>query len=765
MKEEGRRLDFLRSREEGATKQWIFRGLIHHFHAVVFSFLFSFQIVFKLDAGAKKRFPSKNFLTGITNINSFLSFLAFERGFLRIHRGKRTNRKKKKEKPRGIIKTIIEKKGIKTSLVSKGLKTTKEKEGATREITKFRMSSPHEEEDLAQVSTGVESPNSLTQMNPFNHDEDLVSVQVKSKKGRKHSRGQEKTKYQENTTERRGRAAERRGRSKSRQENEKADEGRTEEGGEPSKSCVVSSQGTSHEDSLPSSLPAPSRRLTRSRSAVSNLRRKTKEMSKNDEGRQRDLPKMIDQTTLRPTPAPGMDKDMMASNKAKWIGCRQKATSLWRKIRRSAKIVCVDAISVLNFLIIYPVKYLLIFLVLILLVSTTHRTMCELSLMKYYHPPCTTVWTSTALSTDPQQEHALSQLTESMKRHSEFFNQLRNNEYFQMLPRALFQSSHWMQHMRIVLQVTSLDIPSREQTVNALGEYVESSEEMGDNLSELWADIVMTVDLVLWERQGLVNDMSKIQSKPGDGMSALSSILEIPGLLWSFVATPLLGRSILTPYQTRQVNEEQARVALLTAFFPRLNGWLAKLAKDIESAQEDFKTLNRTVYKIQSFLLLDISKVSFSRDLLSHAESHPLQRFEALVGLRLSQRFDLRTRDAQLELLSSTNATVTITIRELVFISDVVSKLRNDLKSMTDILNSYEMGLADGRLSVDGLLRAVKVGVDALARGRVEFLEREKRRNVARRKEFREFMAQGRMEVRNVMDQFHELVRKQVGER
>lgn len=650
------------------------------------------------------------------------------------------------------------------------------------------MSSPHIEEDLAQMSTGVESPNSLTQTDPSNQspppadtnetlarqadraerisgdDEDLVTVQVKLKKKRKHSGGQEKTKHQETTIERQKRAAEKRGRSKRRQENEKANEGRIEEGDEFFKSCVVSSQGTSHKHSVPSSFLVPSRRLSRSRSAVSTLRRKTKEVSKNDEGRRRDLSTTIDQT-LRPTSAPGMIKNIMTSIKTNWIGCRQKVTSLWKKIRKIVKIVCVDVISALSFLVTYFVKYLVIFLVLILLVSTTHRTMCEMSLMRYYHPFCTTVWASTPLSTDSQQNYALGQLTESMERHTEFLNQLQGNEYFRLLPKALSESSHWMQRMQIMFQVTSLEIPSREETVHALKEYVEQSEKMGENLSELWVDLVSTVDLVLLERQALVRNMLKIQNKSDDGMNTLSSVFEIPSLLWSFVATPLLGRSVLTPYQTRQVNEEQARVALLTAFFPRLNDMLVKLAEDIESAQEDFKILNRSVYKIQSFLLLDISQVSSSRDLLSHAESHPLQRFQAIFGLRQSQRFDIRTRDAQLELLSSTNATVTITIRELALISDIVCKLRNDVKIMTNTLSSYEMGLADGRLSVDGLLRAVKLGIDALARGRAEFLEREKRRDAARRKELRDFINQGQKELRIVMHQFHELVRKQAGGR
>lgn len=179
------------------------------------------------------------------------------------------------------------------------------------------------------------------------------------------------------------------------------------------------------------------------------------------------------------------------------------------------------------------------------------------------------------------------------------------------------------------------------------------------------------------------------------------------------------------------MNEEQSRVDLLKSSLTLIHGFLAKLEEKIDSAREDFRILNKGVNEIQSLLLLYISQISLSRDLLSFAESQPFNRFQAFLGLRETQRFDIVTREAQLEVLSASNATMTVTIRELTVMANVVRhrkndlNLKNDFKSMKDTLGEYERLLTEGRLSVGGLLRAVRVGFDALARGREHFLARE----------------------------------------
>lgn len=643
------------------------------------------------------------------------------------------------------------------------------------------MSSLHQEKELAQMSSDVASRNNSTESNP-NHesppptvdeglahqpdhadkpsekDKNLATEQVKLKKEREHPRGQRKE-YEENT-EKRDRA-EKRGRNKSRHENEKC-EAEGIEKGEPFKSSVISQQ-LSQRNSVPVSRRSRSRGLSRSKSVVSSSRRKTWEVSKNDE-QGRCFEEMIDES-LQPTP--GAVKNDALPTETKWKRCHQKAASLWRSICRTPRIMYDGANSALSLFVTYFLRYLIMFLILILLFSITHRTICEIPLVKYYHNPCTAVWAPTPLSTDPQQDYALSQLAEPMQRHTEFLNQLQGNEYFEFLPMAVSESSRWMQHMQIVLQFTKLEIPSREETVKAIEEYVDKSEETSEKLSDLWVGLEYTVNRVLWERQDMVKDLKKIPSQPDD-VSALSSVLDLPGLLWSFVATSLLGRSVLTPYQARQLEGEQARVDLLTASLPRINKWLAKLANEIGSVHKDFKALNKSIYEIQSLLVLDISKVSLSRDLLSSAESQPFKRFQALLGLRESQRFDILTHEAQLELLTSSNATVAVTIRELVVMTDVVRKLQNDLKIMTKTLETYKMSLADGRLSVDGLLRAVKVGVEALARGRTHYLERNKkqrqqwwRESQQRWKEPQEGIFQSQTEAAESMNQLHQLTTKQ----
>lgn len=624
---------------------------------------------------------------------------------------------------------------------------------------------------MAQISSALHSQNILAETSPSNRslpptdnenmahqldraekmsaNEDLSTVRINLKKRRTHSREEEQTKYQKAAGKRV--RAEKRSRSKSTHKNETEDEGKIEENG-PSKSFTIS-QETSHKNPIPFSLSSSSGHFSRSRNAGSGLRQKTQEVPKNDEGK-RYLKKKMNETHQTTS---GTFKNVMTLTKKKWIECCRTAASLWAGVCRTVRIVYDGASSALRLFIAYFLKYLTMFLILVVLMSSAHRTVCEIRSVRYYHPSCTAVWAPRPLSTDSQQDYALSQFAEPMQRNTEFLNQLQGNEYFQTLPMALFESSQWMRSMRIVLHVTSLEVPSREQAMEALGGYVQKSAEAGENLSELWAKLSSTVHMILLERQDLVRKLEKIQSKPDDN-NALASALDVPGFLWSFVATSLLGRSVLTPYQTRQVKDEQARVGLLRrTFFPRINGLLARLATKIQSAQKDFKELNSSIYEVQSLLLLDITEVSVSRDLLSLAESHPYQRFRALLGGRQRERMDLRTREAQLELLSATNATVTVTIRELTTMADVVRKLQNDMESMKDILNLYETSVNVGRVSVDGLLRAVKVGVDALARGRVEYQEIEESRNEKQRKELNEGIAQETMELRNLMDQAYQL--------
>lgn len=614
------------------------------------------------------------------------------------------------------------------------------------------MSSPQREDILAQMDSDVDDQEQLTKViiskqspAPMNDDkpphrlghadkpsdeeeEDLATEQMKSMKERKHSRGRERKKYEEVTE--RQEQAEKRGRRKVRHKNEKGSKEETEKG-EPFESCVIFQQN-SHKQSVPSSLRTRSRGLSRSKSAASRSKRKTREVSNNHERRQY-LKEMIDESLQ---PSSRVAKHVTSSTKTKRMKGHQKATSLWRNVCRTARVIY-DGLSFgLGLFVTYFLKYLVVFLILVLLISVTHRATCEVPLVRYYHPSCTAVWAPTPLSSDTQQDHALSQLADPLQRHSETLNQLQGNEYFYKLPDALFQSSRWLRQMGVVLQVTSVEIPSREQTVKELGKYVGKSKEMGYKLSKIWAKIPTTVHLVLLERKDVVKDLERIHSEATDNRT-LTSVLDVPGLLWSFVATSLLSRPILTPHQARQVGEEQARISLLRILFPRLRDLLDGLANDISSAVKDFEELTSSVHKIQGFLFGDICNVSSStsRDLLPQAEPHPYYQFHAFFGREPTQSFDLRTREAQLQLLSTTNATMTITIRELATMENVIRGLSNDMDNMMGLLNLYETSLSDGKISVDGLLRAVKVGIDTLARGRETHQEKQRQ---LREKESRE---------------------------
>ena len=427
----------------------------------------------------------------------------------------------------------------------------------------------------------------------------------------------------------------------------------------------------------------------------------------------------------------------------------QKATSLWKNICKTAKTIY-DGVSVgLGLFVTYFLKYLVVFLVLVLLISITHRATCEIPLVRYYHPPCTTVWTPTPLSTDAQQDYALSQIANPLQRHSETLNQLQENEYFHKIPITLIESSRWMRQMKTVLQHTSVEIPSRENTVKSLEVYETNAKKIGWKLSKVWAKIPSTVNRVLHERTSLLR---KIENVHTDN-STLTSVVDIPGLLWSFVA-PLLGRPILTPHQARQVDEEHARISLLKMYFPRLRTLLDGLANDIASALKDFDVLVFSLDNIQAYLFNGICEISISRDLLSQAESHPYYRFRSFLGFQSTQSFDLRFREAQLQLLSTTNATVIVTVRELAVMERVIRKLSDDMDNMMDILDLYESSLNDGKISIDGILQAVKIGIDTLVRGRDAYIDKERQRHEKESRESDERWAQATTGLMNLADTF-----------
>ena len=138
------------------------------------------------------------------------------------------------------------------------------------------------------------------------------------------------------------------------------------------------------------------------------------------------------------------------------------------------------------------------------------------------------------------------------------------------------------------------------------------------------------------------------------------------------MVTSLLGRPVLTPHQARHVGGGQARVRQLRIFFPRLRDLPDGLANDISSAVKDSRRTHHSVHRIQGFLFGDIYDVSTSRDLLSQAESHLYYRFRAFLGLKTPQSFDLPTHETQLQLLSTTSATVIVTIRKLIAMENVI---------------------------------------------------------------------------------------------
>lgn len=444
---------------------------------------------------------------------------------------------------------------------------------------------------------------------------------------------------------------------------------------------------------------------------------------------------------------------IVASEKEIWIELRLKAASLFGNFGRTAGIVYDGVSTILRLFVSYILKYLVMVLTLALLVSFAHRAICGFPLVRYFHSQCTSVWAPVPVFTDPKQEPVLSRLEEPMRRESEVLNQLQASEYFELLPLALAESSQSMRKLGIMFNYSSLEPESREATAKLIRVYSEKAAETGDNLSGLKSAIPHTVSQVLWEREFLMKRFEKSHSRADDD-SALTSFLEMPGLLWSFVATPLLGRRVLTPYQARQVEEEQVRIRQLRRFLPWLDILLGKLAQKIATAQENFKDLDSRLEDIEDRLALDMQKVSRSRDLLSRAENHPLHRLESFLGLRQKEAANLRSRHNQVALLQMTNGTVTITLRELNVMVLVVKNLQNDMRTITDTLWDYQRQVDVGEISSeDRLLEAVKAGMETLAQGRVNYLEREKKRHEERSKEFRESMAARLRELRDVVDE------------
>lgn len=224
-------------------------------------------------------------------------------------------------------------------------------------------------------------------------NEDLAAEQAEPRKGRKHSMRQEKTEDQETTERREG--AEKRGRSKKRrmQRNEPADEGATvEENDEPSKLRVVSKR-IFHKNSAPIfSLRTRSRGLSRSKSVVSRMRRKIVKVSKDDE-RERYFEKIIGES-LRPTNTPGVVKENLRTGSKsikRMMQWYQKAAALSRNVGRTARTVYDGASFALSLFVTYFLKYLVMVLILMLLISVTHHAICEIPLVKYYNPSCTAV--------------------------------------------------------------------------------------------------------------------------------------------------------------------------------------------------------------------------------------------------------------------------------------------------------------------------------------------------------------------------------------
>lgn len=230
-----------------------------------------------------------------------------------------------------------------------------------------------------------------------------------------------------------------------------------------------------------------------------------------------------------------------------------------------------------------------------------------------------------------------------------------------------------------------------------------------------------------------------------DDSGPIIPLFDVPGHIWSLIATPLLRRRVLTPHQARQVEAEKARIRLLRRFFPMYERTLAQLAKELTSAAKDLRTLNSPVLKIKSALLTDSSVVSLSRDLITQADAHPHGRFMAILGLREQERADLRTREGQLELLTATSDTMTVTLRELKSMAKMILKMRYDVKNIMKTLRKYEAKVKGGEVKEYALLEELGEGLDQLMRERVDYSAREQKRHEKRRSEMHNRRPKGGM--------------------
>ncbi len=457
-----------------------------------------------------------------------------------------------------------------------------------------------------------------------------------------------------------------------------------------------------------------------------------------------------------PQPTPLAFTMIAASIKANCMECHQKVTSLWREISRTADIVYDSVSSVFRFFVNHFLRYLVMLLTLVLLISIAHRAICEIPLVRYFHPQCTSVWAPKPVLKDPRQDHILRELEEPLRRNTESLNQLQLNEYLEDLPVALFHSSIWMTRLSYKFEHTPLEIPSKEDITEMLREYATKADKMGETVSQLWAEIPLIVQSILFERRTLVEKLQKSHSRAEEN-STLTSFLDIPGLIVSLAGKSLLGRPFLTPYQTRKVEEEKVRIRLLRRFFPILGSLLGRLQDGIDVALKDFRELRSIVLAVLSQLQSNISEVSECRDLITEAQAHPLHRLRSLFRRNEKEGKDLRAREAQLELLTTTSGALTVTVRELVEMTHVVRILQNDMTSMRSMLWLYASEVEEGKISEGDLLETVKVGVEELTRGRVRYKERDEQKDKERRENRKTEIAELLMEYRDLMAEYARL--------
>ncbi len=526
------------------------------------------------------------------------------------------------------------------------------------------------------------------------------------------------------------------------------DEGRDVEGEPPN--AYPSSWRISHTFTVTIPIPTPSRHLCRSRSARPRYILINKEVSKQRGKRQ------YSQRVVHKIPqlTPNAFTMIVASIKAMWMVCRHKAASHWSKMRTIAGIVYDSVSLVVGFFVNYLLRYMVMLLTLALLVSIAHRAICEIPLVRHFHSQCTSVWAPKPVYKDPQQDVLLQRLEEPLQSSTELLNQLQLNQYFDDLPLALFNSAVWMTRMRIDVEYTSLEIPSKKHIAGKLREYAAVADETGENVSKLWASIPLIVSSVLYEREDLLSHLKESHSRAEEN-STLTSVLDTPGLLWSFMSTWLLDRPVLTPYQTRQVEEENARIHLLKRFFPVLDDLLGRITESIDVTRRNFDQLHSIVQDVSTTLQINISQVNKSLELIARAQPEPFHRLRSLFRRNEKERTDLGVREAQLELLIITASALTDTVRELIVMTHVVRMLQKDMESMKETLWVYERHVKQGRTSEKGLLLALKVGMEELALGRASYKERAKQRNIEWHERHSRGIAESLMEFGNVAGDYN----------